>query len=99
MEPEPARPLNPCFEQEPQTAEQTLMAARALEHWLAERAPERQRWRCPCRLHLDYCREQCCLKMMMTCPPRTRVQLNSLRVWAGIRVTKVMLELQGFFRP
>jgi hypothetical protein len=46
-EPALARLLDPRLEQWPQTAEQMLMAAQALEHWLAEREPVRQRWRCP----------------------------------------------------
>jgi hypothetical protein len=62
-----ARLLNPRFEPGPQTAERIPVAAQALEHWLAEPEPERQRWRClPRLLGLDYCREQCCRKMTLT---------------------------------
>jgi hypothetical protein len=38
--------LNPRFEQGPRTAEQISVPVPALEHLLAEREPERQRWRC-----------------------------------------------------
>ena len=59
--------LNPRFEQGPRTVEQVLLVAPALEHRLAEHELARQPWRClPCRLHLDYCREQCCWMMKMT---------------------------------
>jgi hypothetical protein len=101
MEPVRLPLLNPRFEQKPQTAEQALLVVPALEHWLAERELERPRWRClPCRLGLDYCREQCCwmTKMTMTWGLR-RTGLNCLKVWAGTRVTKVMGELQGSPRP
>ena len=73
MEPGLARLRNPRFEQGPRAADQALLAGRALEHWLAERELAQQRWRCPRRLRLDYCWEQCCWKMMttMTWGPRT----------------------------
>jgi hypothetical protein len=101
MERELAPLLRPHFEQGPRALEQVLLVAPALEHWLAEHELARQPRHClPCRLHLDYCREQCCWMMKMTMTwGLGRTDLNSLRVWAGIRVTKVMLELRGFFRP
>ena len=93
--------LNPRFEQGPRTVEQVLLVAPALEHRLAEHELARQPWRClPCRLHLDYCREQCCWMMKMTMTwGLERTGLNCLRVRAGIRVTKVIVNLQGSPRP
>jgi hypothetical protein len=87
-----ARLLDPRLEQRARTAEPMQTAARALEHWLAERALVRPRWHSlPWSMNLDYCRNQCCwmMKMMMTWGLK-RTGLNCLRVWGETRVTKVM---------
>jgi hypothetical protein len=66
MERELAPLLNLRFEQGLRAAQMSGPAP-ALEHWFAEREPERQRWRfLSCSLNSDYCPEQCCRMMTMT---------------------------------
>jgi hypothetical protein len=83
MAPVPEQALSPGFEQTSPGIEQVL-PVRAAQRLVAEHGLARQRWRCqPWPLNLGYCREQDC--WMMT----WGLGSNSLRVWPGIRVTKV----------